>query len=179
MVRIRGIYPRIRQLIAFPTCARKEKYCIVGQLSSWAKRRISGSPSHLLGDREMQMLRFAQNEWETFRSAPTGLEIVLEAFPGLRCACPWLFQKGAPRICRGGSRRLTFTGVVPDSCFYLLGQKWLKVQSVSAVPTGLRINFGFAYPALKRGAHNHCAAGAGSQAGATAPLLGLRATRPL
>jgi hypothetical protein len=96
MVRIRGIYPRIRQLIAFPTCARKEKYCIVGQLSSWAKRRISGSSSHLLGDREMQMLRFVQNEWETFRSAPTGLEIVLEAFPGLRCACPWLFQKGAP-----------------------------------------------------------------------------------
>ncbi len=32
--------------------------------------------------------------------------------------------------------------------------------SMSTVPTGLRMNSGFANPTLKRGANNHCAYGA-------------------
>ncbi len=36
-----------------------------------------------------------------------------------------------------------------------------STRLVSAVPTGLRIDFGFANPTLKRGANNLCACGAG------------------
>jgi hypothetical protein len=72
-----------------------------------------------------------------------------------------------PRLSRGGSSSLTFTGVGSVLCISFSTRKSLGLaRSTSSVPTGLRINFGFAYPTLKRGANQHCASGAGSQAGA-------------
>ena len=78
--------------------------------------------------------------------------------------CPvFLFDWENPRLCRGGSRSLTFAGVSPGVFFPFFSQNRQEGTEHGAVPTGLRMNCWFRqpHPTLKRGANNHCAYGAG------------------
>ena len=71
------------------------------------------------------------------------------------------YQRENPRLCRGGSRSLTFTEAAPGLSFYFLLAEFFERRGAwapSLRDSGQTVRF--AHPALKRGANKHCAYGA-------------------